>query len=544
MKNKLYKLTSILLSLTLVCSMFAILPTKTFAAEVDNDNVSANANADEVSADVDDNSVSSAETFTSGDYKYTKNDDGTVTISEYDEPDSELEIPDTIDGYTVTAIGEQAFHVYDANSVIIPGSVKSIGYRAFYGCAYLKSVIIENGSASSVSIGDWAFAECWSLENITLSYSVTVIGNHAFESTHLKSINIPDSVVTIGDGAFHGENISFKSIIIPPSVESIGEYAFANLDSKLENITFLEGGTSKLTIKRCAFSGCKAKNLVFPDRDMQIGEDAFSSLESLESVEFTGGKIALGECVFQYSSVKNIVFSPNCTISIDGCAFKDCDKVESIIFPENVTELGGAAFYNCKSLKSITIPGSVKKIYSGTFESCENLESVTFEEGITSIGDHVFLFCINLQNVDLPSTLTSIGQSAFLACHKLKTITIPDNVTDINDHIGDIEIIACNRGSCAMKYVIEKASKNEYHYDIITKYKILDAIAGDTDLDGKVDIKDATRLQMAISGVLDNDLEYTLMDNFNDVADLNKDEKRDVNDVTLIQKMIAVYAAK
>ena len=541
MKNKLYKLTSILLSLTLVCSAFAILQTSVSAAEINNDNVSANANADEVSADVDDNSVSSAETFTSGDYKYTKNDDGTVTISGYNGSDAELEIPGSIDGYTVTAIGDRAFEVNYANSVIIPGSVKSIGYQAFYNST-LNSLIIENGSASSVSIGDRAFAFCWRLKSVTLSDNVISIGNYAFGSAPLESIHIPDGLVTIGDYAFYSTKL--KSIIIPASVELIGECAFNGSDSsysEFENITFLEGGTSKLTIKRAAFSCGNYKNLVFPDREIELGESAFSYLNYLQSIEFKGGKITLGEHVFEWSSVENLVFSPNCTASIGYYAFGNCNKLENIIFPESETKIESCAFGQCKSLKNVTIPGSVKKVETGTFEFCENLESVTLEEGVTSIGYNAFVSCINLKNVDLPSTLTSIEKCAFLFCFNLKSLTITDNVTDIGDYIGDIEVIACNRGSCAMKYVIEADSDNR---EIITKYKILDAIAGDTNLDGKVDIKDATRLQIAISGVLANDLEYTLMDNFNDVADLNKDEKSDVNDVTLIQKMIAGYAAK
>ena len=536
MKNKLHKFTSVLLLLTLVCSMFTTLPTTVFAAEVDNSNISANTDTDKVLTNTDDDSDSSTEVFTSGDYKYTKNDDGTVTISGYNGSDAELEIPGSIDGYTVTAIGDRAFEVNYANSVIIPGSVKSIGYQAFYNST-LNSLIIENGSASSVSIGDRAFAFCWRLKSVTLSDNVISIGNYAFGSAPLESIHIPDGLVTIGDYAFYSTKL--KSIIIPASVELIGECAFNGSDSsysEFENITFLEGGTSKLTIKRAAFSCGNYKNLVFPDREIELGESAFSALNYLQSIEFKGGKITLGEHVFERSSVENLVFSPNCTVSIDYRAFEKCVNLENIIFPKNVTKLGENAFSECKSLKSVTIPSSVKKIYSYAFEECKSLKSVVIEDGVKVIGRNAFNWCESLESVTLPDSIEIIEESAFCSTN------IPDSVTKIDGLVG-LRAIACNRGSYAHRYAIEETEKSDSP-DMRIYYKILDAISGDTNLDGKVDIKDATRLQMAIGGALDNELEYTLMSNFNDVADLNKDGNADVSDVTLIQKMIAGYAAK
>ena len=92
---------------------------------------------------------------TSGDWNYSKLDDGTVEINEYTGSDTEVTIPSTIDGKKVTRIGNSAFsECTSLASVTIPDSVTSIGYCAFFGCTSLKSVTIPN---SVTSIGNYAF---------------------------------------------------------------------------------------------------------------------------------------------------------------------------------------------------------------------------------------------------------------------------------------------------------------------------------------------------------------------------------------------------
>ena len=100
-------------------------------------------------------------------YIYSVNADGkTITINEYNGSSSELDIPSSIDGMQVTAIGDEAFSY---NSYIcklkIPYGVKQIGKRAF----------------ASIS----------ELQEITIPYSVTSIGDEAFEYCGLLQINIP-----------------------------------------------------------------------------------------------------------------------------------------------------------------------------------------------------------------------------------------------------------------------------------------------------------------------------------------------------------------
>ena len=107
--------------------------------------------------------------------------DGTVTITDCDEGASgKLVIPATIEGKTVTSIGEYAFFTCTSlTSIAIPDSVTSIGNEAFYICRSLTSITIGNGVTS---IGYAAFWNCTSLKSITVPDGITSIADHAFMS--------------------------------------------------------------------------------------------------------------------------------------------------------------------------------------------------------------------------------------------------------------------------------------------------------------------------------------------------------------------------
>ena len=126
-------------------------------------------------------------------------------------------------------------------NTIIPNSVTSIGYGAFYGCTGLTSITIPN---SVTSIGDLAFFYCTALTSpvynthvfayMPTSYSgaytipdgIESIAGGAFSfCTGLTSVTIPNSVTSIGIYAFN-ECSGLTSVTIPNSVTSIGNYAF------------------------------------------------------------------------------------------------------------------------------------------------------------------------------------------------------------------------------------------------------------------------------------------------------------------------------
>ncbi len=252
-----------------------------------------------------------AETTTDGNFEYSVSEEtNEVTITKYIGSGGAVEIPEKIDGKTVTAIGKFAFsYCTSIKSVTIPEGVTSIELDAFGNCTSLESVTILDGVTS---IGGAAFYNCTSLESVTIPDSVTSIGAEAFYNcTNLKNVTIPEGVTDIGSFAFY-KCKNLKSVIIPKGVTSISMNAFDSCTS-LESIMFEE--ISQLT---------------------EIGGEAFDDCTSLERV-----------------------IIPNGVIKILDSAFADCTSLESVEVPSSVSYTDWGVFYGCTSLESIFLPDNL-----------------------------------------------------------------------------------------------------------------------------------------------------------------------------------------
>ena len=378
---------------------------------------------------------------------------------------------------------------YSLSNIVIPDSVSSIGEWAFSDCSSLKyisipkSVICLNGNPfvnwdgkleclspnfiyeddvlfnkdkskiisfriqniesyiipdSVTSIGNGAFSGCSFLSSIVIPDSVTSIGDGAFSGcSSLSSIVIPKSVTSIGDSAFFGCS-SLSNIVIPNSVTSIGDSAFSNCSS-LSSIVIPESVTS---IGDRAFSGCRSlSSIVIPNSVTSIGELAFSDCSSLKYISIPKSVICLNGNPFVNWDGKLECLSPNFIYEDDVLFNKDKSKIisfriqniESYIIPDSVTSIGNGAFSGCSSLSSIVIPDSVTSIGEWAFSDCSSLFNIVIPKSVTSIGDCAFIGCSSLSSIVIPNSVTSIGDWAYGGCSSLSSIVIPESVTSIGD---------------------------------------------------------------------------------------------------------------
>jgi hypothetical protein len=172
-------------------------------------------------------------------FNYTTNN-GTITIVEYTGSGGAMTVPATIDGLPVTSIGDEAFaYCYSLINVTIPNSVTNLGRAVFAVCTNLASVTLGN---SVTSIGNGAFY-CTGLTSVAIPNSDTTIGTQAFEECRsLASVTIGNGVTTIGDEAFWGCT-RLTSVTIPDSVTNIGTAVFSGC-TILTGIYFLGNAPS------------------------------------------------------------------------------------------------------------------------------------------------------------------------------------------------------------------------------------------------------------------------------------------------------------
>lgn len=263
--------------------------------------------------------------------------DSSGTITGYTGSSTTVNIPATINGIQVTAIGPSVFEHKSTTDVIIPNRVTRIDNYAFHDCISLKNVTLPEGL---LNIGDSVFDNCIILENITIPKSVINIGTYAFRDCEsLQSITIPEGVKETGEEIFK-QCKSLKNVTLPKSLTKISDEMFYGCDA-LENI-------------------------IIPENVTDIGVNAFYNCPVL----------------------KNINIPKHITSIADG-TFSYCSGLESITIPDGVTSIGKDAFSNCRALKNIVLPKGVTNIGNNAFKS-SGLKSITIPEGITSIGNGAF----------------------------------------------------------------------------------------------------------------------------------------------------------
>lgn len=293
----------------------------------------------------------------------------------------------------VEIIGESAFYREKAAvEIVLPDSVTTIDKYAFYGSDVRKVDL----PGSLISIGEQAFAECESLMFITLPENLETIGSYAFfRCSSLTEMSIPNSVRSVGDNPF-GDCKYLKEAKVSPDhdyLALVDHVLFSKPDRRLISFPCYTDVTE----------------YTIPQGIRLISGQAFAFAESLRSVTIPDSVTEIGEEAFWY-----------------------CTGITGISIPESVVRVGKRAFFACKSLVDITIPDTVTALESSALGRCNKLQRVKLPDGLKEIGEYMFEWDECLNSVIIPQNLSSIGKYAFNQCHSLKNLEIPDSVSFID----------------------------------------------------------------------------------------------------------------
>ena len=296
-----------------------------------------------------------------------------------------VSLTNVVIGDRVTSICDGAFYgCGNLTSLIIPDSVTSIGNRAFLDCYKLVEVYNlsslnitkgseENGFVENGYVGYYALDIYTSLDTpskLSTDNNGYMIYTNGEEKVLVgytgseRELTLPSDITSI-HSAFHACD-NLRSVVIPDSVISISEYAFS-FCAILTSVTIGNNVTS-------------------------IGDGAFAWCDSLTGVYYIGTIDQWVQIEFSnYSanplySAKNLyinnelVTEVNITTatSIKAYAFSSCDSLTSVTIGNSVTSIGYDAFYNCGNLTSVVIPDSVTSIGRSAFNACDSLTSIYY----------------------------------------------------------------------------------------------------------------------------------------------------------------------
>lgn len=319
--------------------------------------------------------------------------------------------------------------------LVIPDDVISISNYAFSGCTSLESVVIPD---SVTSIGDSAFEDCTGITHVVIGNSVAYISSDAFAyCTSLESVALPDSVTTIAESVFQFCS-SLTRVVIPDSVTAISDYAFAYCTS-LKSVVIPD---SVISIGKSAFEGCcELASVVIPGSVTSIGDYAFQHCHKLSSVEI--GK----NTPYTVSSIGNMAFY-NCNItdlyirdlagwcSIDfgilGNPAYYADNIyvdgelitTDLTIPDNVAYIGAYAFHGF-DIVNLVVSDSVTLIGENAFYECNSLASLNIGKGIATIRDYAFDKCYNITSVEIKGKISEVGLGVFSSCSKIENVVAP-----------------------------------------------------------------------------------------------------------------------
>lgn len=322
-----------------------------------------------------------------------KGADGGLTITGYNGNDIDICVPEIIGKTPVTAIGDDCFWGY---------KYKKDPEQGEFLETQLRSVEIPD---SVVNIGNGAFSFCKALERVRLPKKMSVISCRLFSNCKNLLLEIPEGITEIQSWAFHW--CSMKSIKIPASVKAIDNSAFLEMSA----LTVIEVDPESKYFKSVdgVLFTLDGKTLIkYPDA------------KALDEYVVPEGVTEISVSAFSYASALKSIVIPE-TVETIG-SFRDCKKLKKISMPEKISKFGD--FCGCTSLKEIVVPKGVTELQGGCFEGCKSLKRVVLPKGLKKIQQQAFNECESLCDINIPNSVQNIGDGAFWGCKTLKDIII------------------------------------------------------------------------------------------------------------------------
>lgn len=272
-----------------------------------------------------------------------------------------------------------------------------------------------------------AFPSAYPKKHFEVPLTTQIIGCSAFESAPIVSIDLPDGLKVVEKYAFGFSAI--RSIEIPDAVIEIGDSTFCGCRN-LEHVRLSRGLTK---IPECVFSSCtQLRTLDIPMNVKYIDYSSLAWCDRLEILQLHDGLEEIGKrgpMLIRDGKLREVVF-PKTLNKVPGGVFNYSPYI-------NEFQMDSANPYFC------VIDGALYSKDGKILYSVPNRYRTDFiiPEGVEEIAEMAFMNMYELNQITLPSTLRIIGDRAFQGCNKVETIRLPIGLVEVEK----LFLFSCDR---------------------------------------------------------------------------------------------------
>lgn len=337
-------------------------------------------------------------------FLYAVNADGeSCTITGFEGLETgDLTIPDSIDGYTVTAIGASAFaHACFDGVLTLPSSLETIENDAFLYCTGLSGRLVLPDSLKTIE--RFAFARCKGFTGeISFGKSLTSVGAFAF--TYCEGISgslmFPDGVSNLEGNAFFECDGLDGVIRIPDSITNWDSSCISCCDN----------------LRGFSISGDHPAYRVYEgilyDRDMTTLLTCLTGYTG--PVTIPEGVTTIADFAFSECKGVTALRLPSTLerVGASGCLIMT-GITEPIVLPESLKYVGERGFSLNGGIRGTLVIRAGVEYGREAFSINQAIDRIVVEEGVTELPDMCFDSCSQTDEVYLPSTLQRIGDACF-----------------------------------------------------------------------------------------------------------------------------------